>query len=222
MITSKIFPILRNRTFRRVLFASTICTGSLSDCEKVKEMEKKYFELLNDRETLKNIDEAKARRHEIKTLSDTIVALQKSCDAAQSMLLQQKQKKAAESAQKKMQDEQEKANENAPKFFNSLVELIENDDSDMQNGIMRYVVTHGDEKIIIWTSSEWESDVYRRLPDSKCEFSYFELSMMSFGRKYNHTIKKGQFANWSVYSEPFWKRSIFFIPTREQHIVLKK
>jgi len=208
--------------FRRIFFASTICTGTLSDCEKLKVIERQYYQLVNDRQTLKNIDEAKAHSQQIDTLRKQVFDLKKSCDAAQSAIFDENRQKQDEIARQTLQREQQKADENAPKFFNSLVDMVEADDRDMHNAIMRYVVAHGDDKIILWTSSEHESSVYNRLPNSKYHFSYSELRIMSFGKNYNHTIRNGEFKNWRVYSEPFWKMSIFIVPTREQHIVLKK
>ena len=206
----------------------TICYSSavtrLKNCDLLKEEERKYHALITDKTPLADINAAQRRNVAIEQSRNTLAALHASCNAEKEKerhILMQKIE--AENVARR-NAEAEKLRRNAPLFFNHLVELVETDDPDMRNGILRQIAQTGSANyIILFSSSEWDPNIYSYLPIEKKPFCYSDVTAMTF-RGLFHRVNNpaSDFQGYIIDSQRVWKRSIFFIPTRETRIVLRK
>lgn len=214
--------------FGTLALSPTICrmassrqvNGNMEDCQKVKIVEKEFYALLNDKTIPDSIESANQIKVKLDSLRDEMGMLLKSCEAAQQAEREKKQKERMAKAVAEQEARQKEANENTPKFFNYLVDLVENGDTEMHEQIMRQIVAKGDSKIILYSSSEWDVDAYRNLSKEKKIFE--NVGLMTLNSRYDRNISKGKFNDWWVYSQACWKMSIFIIPTREQRIVMDR
>ena len=206
----------------------TICYSTavtrLSNCDLLKEEEKKYYALINDRTPHADIGAAQRRNFLLEESRKNLALLHTNCEAEKEQERQKLMKEIEAEAVARRNAEAEKLRRDAPRFFNHLVELVETDDPDMRNGILRQIAQTGNANyIILFSSSEWDPNIYMYLPGEKQPFRYSDVTAMSFqGLFHRVNNPSGDFRGYTIDSQRVWKRSIFFIPTRENRIVLRK
>ncbi len=218
-----LFPFAAGVSFRIASFPmSSIASPPLSDCEKLKVLEKQLIDIYNDQTVASTVEEAQSRAEKRNALQREISRLEKSCKEAE----QKKREELIRQRQEKEKQDRiaqtELATKNAPVFFNKLVDAVEND-KDMHAALMVYV-SRGDgsipQEIVLYSSSEWRRHVYESFSYEKKFFSYSELQMMSFNDCVPRTIQNGQFKGYYVRGTWRFVMSIFVIPTLEHEIVM--
>lgn len=192
-------------------------------CEQKRIAEQRWLTAINETTAPRDLEHAKQRAEERERLGAELARCDALCKEKEEKQRQDRIRENEKAAAIRASEDRARIRDNAPVFFNFLGDLVEKNDHDMCDALLRHVErTNDDNRIVVFSTSEWEQHAFQALPrDVQDIFPYSDRSNMVF-QSFSRKMERGAYAGWTLRGEHFWKMSILIIPTSEQRIVLEK